>query len=116
MSNHKQNDCPKRRQDNAKHVVYVKGESKKFENVLLHNNCVVECESNTMDNIDHMYPVSFNDINKKVNVTIQGCRNTGANICVLKEGVIPRMFSVIKQNDRTKRFLCWCEYSTHVSC
>ena len=43
-----------------------------------------------MDYIDHMHPVSFNDTNNKVNVIIHGYRDTGANICVLKEGVIPK--------------------------
>ena len=43
-----------------------------------------------MDNIDHMYPVSFSDSNNKVNVTIQGYGDTGANKCVLKEGVAPK--------------------------
>ena len=56
----------------------------------MHNICVVECESNIIDNIDHMYPVSFNDTNNKVNVTIQGYRDSGANICELIEGVVPK--------------------------
>ena len=44
LPNHKQRDCPKRRQDNAKHVVYVKGENVKSKSELLHNNCHDEFE------------------------------------------------------------------------
>ena len=90
LPNHKQRDCPKRRQDNAKRVVYVIGKNIKSKSEFLHKKCHDEFESKALkDNMIHIYPVSFKDGDNKVNIVVQGYRDTGANICVIKENFVP---------------------------
>ena len=93
LPNHKQNDCPKSRQDNSKHVVYVKGKNVRSKTELFHNIHNIENESNMLKNgINHIYSVSFKDAYDKVSIVVKGYRDTGANICVVKENIVPKEF------------------------
>ena len=39
--------------------------------------------------MSHIYHVSFKDGDNKISIFVQGYRDTGANICVIKENVVP---------------------------
>ena len=93
MPGHLQKDCFKRKQDNVKHVTYVQSELN-INACMQHNSKpVVECmndQSVAGETDKHVYPVCvYGPKPASCQVMLTCYRDTGANVCILREGSVP---------------------------
>lgn len=106
---HKQNACELRRKENNAHVGFVQSVCKSSERVLISVNeagsssSVVDSVGAVAHSNPYMLTVRVFDASRRESVVLAAYRDTGADVCVLVDGVVPKEFLVAENRCVTLR-------------